>query len=118
MNAQGGAVGTTQIAEHLEISPGNLYYHFRNREEIIRELFAGLTSDLDAILRVGPDEPIPVERLVNCYIGGTKVLWRYRFFFAAATDFIGRSCAFPPVLGGPGCARSIQTFGARMRAPG
>lgn len=106
MNAQGGAVGTTQIAEHLEISPGNLYYHFRNREEIIRELFAGLTSDLDAILRVGPDEPIPVERLVSCYIGGTKVLWRYRFFFAAATDFIGRDESL---------SKAYQEFSARSK---
>jgi hypothetical protein len=31
-----------------------------------------------------------VERLVSCYIGGTKVLWRYRFFFGSAMDFICR----------------------------
>jgi len=90
MNEQGGAVGTSQIAEFLGISPGNLYYHFRNREEILRELFDELARDLDEVLRVQPGEPIPVERLVSCYIGGTKVLWRYRFFFASATDFISR----------------------------
>jgi len=80
MNEQGGAVGTSQIAEFLGISPGNLYYHFRNREEILRELFDGLSRELDEVLRVEPGEPIPVERLVACYTGGAKVLWRYRFF--------------------------------------
>lgn len=90
MNEQGGAVGTSQIAEHLGISPGNLYYHFRNREEILRELFERLSEELDEVLRVQPGDDIPVTRLVSCYTGGTRVLWRYRFFFASAVDFIGR----------------------------
>ena len=90
MNEQGGAVGTSQIADHLGISPGNLYYHFRNREEILRELFERLVRELDEVLRVEAGEPISVTRLVACYTGGTRVLWRYRFFFASAVDFIGR----------------------------
>lgn len=90
MNEQGSSVGTSQIADYLGISPGNLYYHFRNREEILRELFDGLTRDLDEVLLVQPNELIPVERFVSYYIGTTKVLWRYRFFFASAMEFIGR----------------------------
>jgi AcrR family transcriptional regulator len=93
MNEQGASVGTSQIAEYLEISPGNLYYHFRNREEILRELFDGFTRELDAVLAVQPGEPIPVERLVACYTGGTEILWRYRFFFASAMDFIIRDAS-------------------------
>lgn len=90
MNEQGAAVGTSQIADYLGISPGNLYYHFRNREEILRKLFERLSDELDEVLRVQPNEPISVARFVSCYTGGTRVLWRYRFFFASAVDFIGR----------------------------
>ncbi|MCZ0944929.1 MAG: TetR family transcriptional regulator [Gammaproteobacteria bacterium] len=88
MNKSGSVVGTTQLAAHLSISPGNLYYHFRNREEILAEVLARLTSDLDAVLELPPGEQPDAHRLAEIFIGGAKVLWQYRFFFSSPLELV------------------------------
>ena len=88
MNQSGSVVGTTQLAAHLSISPGNLYYHFRNREEILAEVLMRLTSDLDAVLELAPREQLDAHRLAEIFIGGAKVLWQYRFFFSSPLELV------------------------------
>lgn len=90
MNKYGSSVGTTQLAEHLNISPGNLYYHFRNREEILHELLTRLESDLEAHLSVTPDTDVSAKELARYLSGGGDILWRYRFFFSAPVELVLR----------------------------
>ena len=88
MNKNGSTVGTTQLTEHLSISPGNLYYHFRNREEILAEVLLRLQADLDEAMELAPGEELDALRLAQCFIGGAKVLWNYRFFFSSSLELI------------------------------
>lgn len=53
-------VTTLQIADELEISPGNLYYHFRSKTDIVRELFGWYEKQINHLLEV-PDVEISVE---------------------------------------------------------
>src|SRR3954470_23422533 len=74
-------VSTNHIADALGISPGNLYYHFRNKEEIIRALFEQQFARWDA------DYAFPNDRLPNLddlqqLVRATFVTaWEYRFMY-------------------------------------
>lgn len=90
MGEQGGGVGTSQIAAHLKISPGNLYYHFANREEIVREVLARLRKELAATLAIPASGEVDEEQLVAYYSNGAMVLWRYRFLVSSALELTQR----------------------------
>lgn len=64
-NASGvGPVTTNHIAAHLGISPGNLYYHFANKEEILVAIMRTTLEDLTALVRTAVEsESEPVAAL-------------------------------------------------------
>ena len=79
-NDQGTAVvSTNHIAEAAGISPGNLYYHFRNKDEIIRELFERLFVANDAAFSLAADTLPTLADLQNMVKANYKILWQYRF---------------------------------------
>ncbi|WP_282339323.1 TetR/AcrR family transcriptional regulator [Pseudomonas sp. PS02288] len=78
-NAQGErSVTTNHIAAHLQISPGNLYYHFRNKQAIIAELFAEYESRVDVFLR-RPERALTVDDKTFYLEAALAAMWHYRF---------------------------------------
>lgn len=72
-------ISTNHIAAHLNMSPGNLYYHFRNKSDIIYEIFKNYELMVDTYLRVPEDRNIDLEDLINYLKSIFSGLWAYRF---------------------------------------
>ena len=61
------------------MSPGNLYYHFKNKKEIIYELFLSYEAAVDANLAVPVDRQLTIEDKLNYLQKVFQGLWEYRF---------------------------------------
>ncbi len=72
-------VSTNHIAAHLNISPGNLYYHFRNKSDIIYEIFKNYKLMVDTYLNVPFDRAIHINDLIAYLDAVFNGLWAYRF---------------------------------------
>ncbi|WP_416399104.1 TetR/AcrR family transcriptional regulator [Allohahella sp. A8] len=53
-------VTTLQIADELNISPGNLYYHFKNKTEIINDLFGRFERQMLNLISA-PDAEVSID---------------------------------------------------------
>jgi AcrR family transcriptional regulator len=91
-NAQGEPnVTTNHIADELEISPGNLYYHFRNKDDIIEHLFQRYEERMDSAL-IAPEGRLP--NLEDIWLQLHLVfecIWEYRFLYRDLVDILSRN---------------------------
>lgn len=75
-------VTTNDIARALNMSPGNLYFHYKNKEQIIRELFKRLAHE--TILIWKPQTKLAKKnekiQLVDFIDKNLELYWKYRFF--------------------------------------
>lgn len=72
-------VTTNHIAAHLAISPGNLYYHFRNKSDIIYQLFREYEKRVGEYLDVPDSRALTLEDMMFYLESVFDGLWRYRF---------------------------------------
>ena len=75
------AVSTNHIAEAAGVSPGNLYYHFRNKEEIIREIWGRVDAMWEYSYALPPGGSPGMEDLRSMVEETFSGLWEYRFFY-------------------------------------
>lgn len=90
-NEQGTkAVSTNHIATAIGISPGNLYYHFRNKEDIIRAIFGQMDAyGLEQYqIILNKYQPGSIEAMEQTFIMIQEFNWRYRFFKRELTALI------------------------------
>lgn len=77
-NRQGvGPVTTNHIAKAMNISPGNLYFHYNNKEEIVLELFKRMCKETYKIWRPGQIRSMTPMQFID---ENFDLYWKYRFF--------------------------------------
>ncbi|WP_250658201.1 TetR/AcrR family transcriptional regulator [Alkalimarinus coralli] len=82
-------VTTLQIADEMDISPGNLYYHFKNKTEILSELFNWYEREIAEILDV-PESSLSVEDQWLFLHLIFEVIARYRFLYQDLVNVMSR----------------------------
>lgn len=112
-------VSTTAISAEMRISPGNLYYHYPAKDELINALFARFDLALRAVL-----QDCGAARTLDDAWRGLRglfeLIWQYRFFYRDLNDLISRNrqleAAVQPVIGHQ--MQAMQSMLRGLRASG
>jgi AcrR family transcriptional regulator len=83
-------VSTTLISAELGISPGNLYYHYPAKDELINSLFDRYEQALNELLNAGED----VRNVEDAWFFMHtlfELIWQYRFLYRDLNDLLSKN---------------------------
>src|ERR1035437_6101837 len=83
-------VSTTLISAELNISPGNLYYHYPAKDELINALFDRFERSLNDLLNAG-DDVRNVEDAWFFMHTLFELIWQYRFLYRDLNDLLSKN---------------------------
>ncbi|MGJ7493676.1 TetR/AcrR family transcriptional regulator [Variovorax sp. RT4R15] len=112
-------VSTTLVAADLGISPGNLYYHYPAKDELINRLYEAYEAELDELLHAS-EGVHDVEDAWFFMHSLFELIWRYRFLYRDLNDLLSKNrlleTRFQAVLKNK--VRAIRTLLAGMARAG
>ena len=83
-------VSTTLISAELSISPGNLYYHYPAKEELINSLFNRFEAALNELLNAS-DGVRDVEDAWFFMHSLFELIWQHRFLYRDLNDLLSNN---------------------------
>jgi AcrR family transcriptional regulator len=84
-------VTTADIADEMNISPGNLYYHYRNKDDIIGELFDRFERTIAPLLESPASGGANIEDFWLFIHLLFERMWEYRFFYRDLDEITSRA---------------------------
>jgi AcrR family transcriptional regulator len=95
------SVSTAMISAELNISPGNLYYHFPSKDELINTLFERYEGGLQTLLTASEDVS-DVEDAWFFLHSLFELIWQFRFLYRDLNHLLSRNrrleTHFPAIL--------------------
>ena len=83
-------VPTNRIADELEISPGNLHYHFRTKADLIQALFERFEHRMLELLATPEAREIHIEDIWLFLHLVFETIGEYRFLYRDLSDLCAR----------------------------
>ncbi len=83
-------VTTVDIANEMDISPGNLYYHFKGKEIIIEILFEKFEDEFSDILHAPINKELKIEDSWYYLYVVFEEMYHYRFIYQNLSDLLQR----------------------------
>src|SRR5438093_12046737 len=83
-------VSTTLISAEMNISPGNLYYHYPAKDELINSLFDRYEKALNELLGAA-DNVRHIEDAWLFFHMLFELIWQYRFLYRDLNDLLSKN---------------------------
>jgi AcrR family transcriptional regulator len=83
-------VSTTLISSELNISPGNLYYHFPAKDQLVSHLFDNYKADMLKLLDASQDVK-DVEDAWFFLHSLFELIWTHRFLYRDLNDLLSKN---------------------------
>jgi len=83
-------VTTNHIADEMDISPGNLYYHYRSKDDIIWQIFLNYEKKINQILRQKEIDHTSMEDMWLYLHMVFEVIAEYRFLYRNLIQLMNR----------------------------
>ena len=83
-------ITTNHIADEMDISPGNLHYHFKSKSDIVEELFARFDAEISQlILAAEGREPDVADAWLQMHVL-LEAMWSYRFIYRDLAQLLSK----------------------------
>lgn len=83
------SITTNHIISEMGISPGTFYYHYKNKEEIIRKIFSLISDEFQTAMN-GFVNDLSIKGIVSSLKKMFRLYYKYRFFYIEISTLLDR----------------------------